>query len=65
MNQLESEYMVVYENSSEEFDIGYSVIKVKVTVNFLGVNFSPFTTILVNCSVLYIYKPWHKVGSFN
>ena len=37
------EYVVVYENSSEEFDIELRRIKVKVTV---GVQkFSPFTTI--------------------
>ena len=37
------EYIVVYENSSEEFDIELHRIKVKVTV---GVQkFSPFTTI--------------------
>ena len=38
-----SEYFVVYENSSDEFDIELHRIKVKVTV---GVQkFSPFTTI--------------------
>ena len=38
-----SEYIVVYENSSDEFDIELHRIKVKVTV---GVEkFSPFTTI--------------------
>ena len=38
-----SEYFVVYENSSDEFDIRLHRIKVKVTV---GVQkFSPFTTI--------------------
>ena len=38
-----SEYIVVYENSSDEFDIEFYRIKVKVTV---GVQkFSPFTTI--------------------
>ena len=38
-----SEYLVVYENSSDEFDIELHRIKVKVTV---GVQkFSPFTTI--------------------
>ena len=38
-----SEYIVVYENSSDEFDIELHRIKVKVTV---GVQkFSPFTTI--------------------
>ena len=37
------EYTVVYENSSEEFDIELRRIKVKVTVG--GQKFSPFTTI--------------------
>ena len=38
-----SEYIVVYENSSDEFDIELHLIKVKVIV---GVQkFSPFTTI--------------------
>ena len=37
------EYIVVYKNSSDKFDIGHRRIKVKVTV---GVQkFSPFTTI--------------------
>ena len=40
---MKSEYIVVYENSSDEFDIELHWIKVKVTV---GVQkFSPFTTI--------------------
>ena len=40
---MKSEYIVVYENSSDEFDIELHRIKVKVTV---GVQkFSPFTTI--------------------
>ena len=40
---MKSEYIVVYENSSGEFDIELHRIKVKVTV---GVQkFSPFTTI--------------------
>ena len=40
---MKSEYIVVYENSSNEFDIELHRIKVKVTV---GVQkFSPFTTI--------------------
>ena len=40
---MKSEYIVVYENSSDEFDIDLHRIKVKVTV---GVQkFSPFTTI--------------------
>ena len=38
-----SEYSVVYENSSDEFDIELHRIKVKVTVGVQ--NFSPFTTI--------------------
>ena len=40
---MKSEYIVVYENSSDEFNIELHRIKVKVTV---GVQkFSPFTTI--------------------
>ena len=40
---MKLEYVVVHENSSDEFDIGLRRIKVKVTV---GVQkFSPFTTI--------------------
>ena len=35
--------IVVYENSSDEFDIEHCRIKVKVTIN--KKNFSPFTTI--------------------
>ena len=38
-----SEYIVVYENSSDEFDIELHRIKVKVTVSVQ--KFSPFTTI--------------------
>ena len=38
-----SEYIVVYENSSDEFDIELHRIKVKVTVGIQ--TFSPFTTI--------------------
>ena len=42
-SNTKSEYIVVYENSSDEFDIELRRIKVKVTV---GVQkFSPFTTI--------------------
>ena len=40
--QLKLEHIVVYKNSSDEFDIGYCPIKVKVTALL---NFSPFTTI--------------------
>ena len=40
---MKLEYIVVYENSSDEFDIEHCWIKVKVTI---GVQkFSPFTTI--------------------
>ena len=46
-----SEYIVVYENSSDEFDIELHRIKVKVTV---GVQkFSPFTTIQTVRSYMY------------
>ena len=38
-----SEYIVVYENSSDEFDIELHRIKVKITVSVQ--RFSPFTTV--------------------
>ena len=41
---MKLEYIVVYENSSEKFDIVHHRIKVKVTVGLQ--KFSPFTTIL-------------------
>ena len=40
---MKLEYIVVYENSSKEFDIEHCRIKVKVTVGIQ--KFSPFTTI--------------------
>ena len=40
---MKLEYIVVYENSSDEFDIEHHRIKVKVTVGLQ--KFSPFTTI--------------------
>ena len=40
---MKFEYMVVYENSSDEFDIEHHRIKVKVTVGIQM--FSPFTAI--------------------
>ena len=40
---MKLEYNVVYENSSDEFDIEHHQIKVKVTVGLQ--KFSPFTTI--------------------
>ena len=40
---MKLEYIVVYENSSDEFIIEHCQIKVKVTVG--AQNFSPFTTI--------------------
>ena len=40
---MKFEYIAVYENSSDEFDIGLRQIEVKVTVGVQ--NFSPFTTI--------------------
>ena len=41
--KTKSEYIVVYENSSDEFDIELHRLKVKVTVGIQ--KFSPFTTI--------------------
>ena len=40
---MKLKYIVVYENSSDEFDIEHHRIKVKVTVGFQ--KFSPFTKI--------------------
>ena len=40
---MKLEFIVVYENSSEEFDMEHHQIKVKVTVGLQ--KFSPFTTI--------------------
>ena len=51
------EHIVVYENSSDEFDIEQCPIKVKVTV---GVQkYSPFTTILSGP----IVQLWYKLGT--
>ena len=50
------DYIVVYENSSDKFDIRLCRIKVKVTV---GVQkFSPFTTIQGP-----IFQLWYKLGT--
>ena len=40
---MKLDYIVVYENSSDEFDIEHHRIKVKITVGLQ--KFSPFTTI--------------------
>ena len=40
---MKFEYIVVYENSSDKFDIEHHRIKIKVTVGLQ--KFSPFTTI--------------------
>ena len=40
---MKFEYILIYENSSDEFDIGHYRIKVKVTAKVKTV--SPFTTI--------------------
>ena len=58
-----SEYIVVYENSSDEFDIELHRIKVKVTV---GVQkFSTFTTIetVRSYSSGPIVQLWYKLGT--
>ena len=41
--KMKFEYIIVYENSSDEFNIEHHQIKVKVTVGLQ--KFSPFTTI--------------------
>ena len=53
-----SEYIVAYENSSDEFDIELHRIKVKVTV---GVQkFSPFTTNKLSGPIVQL---WYKLGT--
>ena len=42
---MKLEYTIVYENSSDEFDVEHGWIKVKVTIGFQ--KFSPFTTIQI------------------
>ena len=48
-NNTKSEYIVVYENSSEEFDIELRQIKVKVTVGFQKI-FAIYRN--TNCQIL-------------
>ena len=55
---MKLEYIVVYENSLDEFDIELRCIKVKVTVGVQ--NFSPFTTIQLSGSTLQL---WYKLGT--
>ena len=53
-----SEYIVVYENSSEEFDIELRRIKVKVTVGIQ--KFSPFTKYKLSGPIVQL---WYKLGT--
>ena len=49
---MKSEYIVVYENSSDKFDIGDCWIKVKVTVglqNFPHMRNTKSQVLLLNC----------------
>ena len=55
---MKLEYIVVYENSSDEFYIEHPLIKVKVTVGLQ--KFSPFTRIK---TVRTITQHWYKLGS--
>ena len=55
MGHLKLEHIVIYENSSDEFDIRHCLIKVKL------VNFSPFTTIQKLSSP--ISQLWQMLGS--
>ena len=55
---MKLEYIVVYENSSDEFDIEHHQIKVKVTVGLQKI--SPFTTLQ---TVDPITQLWCKLGS--
>ena len=45
---LKLEHIIVYENSSDEFDIGHRPIKVKVTLKFFSICHN------TNCQVLYL-----------
>ena len=55
---LKLEHIVVYENSSDEFDIGHCPIKVKVTAYF---------EIFLHLPQYKLSRPisqlWHKLGS--
>ena len=55
------EYIVVYENSSDEFDIELHWIKVMITVGIQ--KFSPFTTIQTVWSSGPIVQLWYKLGT--
>ena len=56
-----SEYIVVYENSSDEFDIELHPIKVKVTIGVQKIFPIYHNT---NCQVLCpIVQLWYKLGT--
>ena len=58
---MKLQYLVVYENSSDKFDIGNCQTKVKVTARLR--NFSPFTaiqTIKSDQSTLLLEKGFQK-----
>ena len=54
---MKLQYIVAYENSSDEFDIEHRPITVKVTVGLQ--KFSPFTTIQ---TVRSYNSTWYKLG---
>ena len=56
---LKLEHLVVYENSSEEFDIGHCLIKVKVIL-LLG-NVSPFNAIQIVKSCISVLAHGRKL----
>ena len=55
---MKLEYIVVYENSSDEFDIEYCRIKVKVTVCLQKFPHLPQYKLSGPKT-----QPWHKLGS--
>ena len=58
---MQWEYIVVYENSCDEFDIELCQIKVKVTVGLQ--KFSEFTTIQTIKLLCAITQLWYKLGT--
>ena len=57
---MKSEYVVVYENSSDEFDIGLRRIKVKVTVGVQNKSFPQLPQYKLQGP---IFQLWYKLGT--
>ena len=56
---MKLEHILVYENSSDEFDIEHHQIKVKVTAGLQ--KFSPFTTIQTVRAYRPLTQLWYKL----